>query len=67
VRSGPLTAPELGLWGVPVFELICFFLLGVELIDSVVEEPFGRERDDLDLDQYCEAICDGVVASLPLA
>jgi putative membrane protein len=62
-----LTLPELGLWGVPIFELVCFFLLGVELIDSVVEEPFGREHDDLDLDQYCRTIRDGVQASLPFA
>ena len=64
--AGPwLAVPEFGLWGVPVFELVCFFLLGVELIDSVVEEPFGRERDDLDLDRYCQTIRDGVAASLP--
>ena len=59
-----LTIPEVGFWGVPVFELACFFLLGVELIDSVVEEPFGRERDDLDLERYCRTIRDGVSASL---
>ena len=68
VLAGPwFIAPEFGLWGVPLFELVCFFLLGVELIDSVVEEPFGRERDDLDLDRYCQTIRDGVAASLPLA
>jgi putative membrane protein len=62
-----LTMPEIGFWGVPVFVLVCFFLLGVELIDTVVEEPFGREPDDLDLDRYCRTIRDGVAASLPLA
>lgn len=62
-----LNMPELGFWGVPVLELVCFFLLGVELIDSVVEEPFGRERDDLDLDRYCRTIRDGVYANLPFA
>jgi ion channel-forming bestrophin family protein len=62
-----LTIPEIGFWGVPAFELVCFFLLGVELIDSIVEEPFGRESDDLDLDRYCRTIRDGVRASLPLA
>lgn len=62
-----LTVPEVGYWGLPVFELACFFLFGVELIDSIVEEPFGRERDDLDLDRYCRTIRDGVEASLPLA
>lgn len=67
VLAGPwFIAPEFGLWGMPVFELVCFFLLGVELIDSVVEEPFGRERDDLDLDRYCRTIRAGVAASLPV-
>jgi ion channel-forming bestrophin family protein len=64
--AGPwLTMRELGLWGVPIFQLICFFLLGVEMIDTAMEEPFGRERDDLDLDRYCQTIRDGVMASLP--
>jgi putative membrane protein len=62
-----LTMTEIGFWGVPIFELVCFFLLGVELIDSVVEEPFGRERDDLDLDSYCRTIREGVQACLPFA
>ena len=60
-----LTVPAIGFWGLPVFLLACFFLFGVELIDSVVEEPFGRERDDLDLDRYCITIREGVEASLP--
>jgi putative membrane protein len=59
--------PDVGFWGLPIFEFVCFFLLGVELIDSVVEEPFGRESDDLDLDRYCRTIRDGVRASLPFA
>jgi ion channel-forming bestrophin family protein len=59
------TMAEIGFWGEPVFLLVCFFLLGVELIDSVVEEPFGREREDLDLDRYCQTIRDAVQMSLP--
>jgi putative membrane protein len=55
-----LTMPDVGYWGIPAFLLVCFFLLGVELIDSVVEEPFGSEPDDLDLDRYCQTIRDGV-------
>ena len=50
-----------------MFLLACFFLFGIELIDSIIEEPFGRERDDLDLDYYCRTIRQGVEASLPLA
>jgi ion channel-forming bestrophin family protein len=62
-----LTVPELGAWGVPVILMVCFFLFGVEVIDSIVEEPFGRERDDLDLDRYCRTIREGVEALLPSA
>ena len=62
-----LTVPELGAWGVPVILMVCFFLFGVEVIDSIVEEPFGRERDDLDLDRYCRTIRESVEASLPFA
>jgi putative membrane protein len=62
-----VTVPEVGFWGVLGLELICFFLLGVELIDSVVEEPFGHEGEDLDLDRFCRTIRAGVQASLPFA
>ena len=62
-----LIVPESGFWSLPVVLLVCFFLFGVELIDSIVEEPFGRERDDLDLDRYCRTIREGVEASLPPA
>jgi ion channel-forming bestrophin family protein len=62
-----LIGPELGAWGVPVILMVCFFLFGVEVIDSIVEEPFGRERDDLDLDRYCRTIRESVEAILPSA
>jgi putative membrane protein len=62
-----LIGPELGAWGVPVILMVCFFLFGVEVIDSIVEEPFGRERDDLDLDRYCRTIRESVEASMPSA
>ena len=61
-----MIVPEDGLWSLAIVLPACFFLLGVELIDSIVEEPFGRDRDDLDLDRYCQTIREGVEASLPL-
>jgi putative membrane protein len=68
VLAGPwLAMPEFGFWGVPLFELVCFFLLGLEMIDSVVEQPFTWDRDGLDLERYCWTIRDGVAASLPFA
>jgi ion channel-forming bestrophin family protein len=62
-----LIVPEDGLWTLPVVLLVCFFLFGVELIDSILEDPFGRDQDDLDLDRYCRTIRDGVEESLALA
>jgi putative membrane protein len=62
-----LTVPKIGFWGLSVVLVAYFFLFGVEVIDSIVEEPFGRERDDLDLDRYCRTIRAGVEGSLPLA
>ena len=41
-----LLVPESGFWSLPVVLLACFFLFGVQLIDAIVEEPFGHERDD---------------------
>ncbi len=62
-----LLVPESGLWSLPAVLLVSFFLFGVEVIDSIVEEPFGRDRDDLDLDRYCQTIREGVEESLPVA
>lgn len=50
------TMRELGAWGIPLLLLVVFFLLGIELIDEAVEEPFGTTGDDLDLDSYCATI-----------
>jgi putative membrane protein len=50
----------------PVVLLVCFFLFGVELIDSIVEEPFGCDRNDLDLDRYCQTIRNDVEGSLSM-
>jgi len=61
-----LTVPEVGYWGLPIFVLVCLFLFGVEFIDSMVEEPFGHDFDDLNLDRYCQTIRESVSACLPL-
>ncbi len=60
-----LIVPEDGLWSLPVVLLVCFFLFGVELIDSIVEEPFGKDRNDLDLESYCRTIHKSVEDYLP--
>jgi putative membrane protein len=56
------TLTDLGPWGLPVLLGGAFFLLGVDLADTVIEEPFGTERDDLQLDRYCRTIEESVTA-----
>jgi putative membrane protein len=51
-RQGPL--------GIPLFLLLSIVLLGVELVDTAVEEPFGTGPDDLDLDRYCKTMEESV-------
>lgn len=60
-----LNEGHLTLWALPVLLLTAYFLLGVELIDTAIEHPFGTDRDDLDLDRYCRTIRDGVATALP--
>jgi len=63
--AAPWVTPlELGTWGMAGIELGSFFLLGVELVDSVIEEPFGLEHDDLDLNRYCQTIRESVATCL---
>jgi putative membrane protein len=47
---------EVGLWSIPALMILCFFLVGVEVIDTAVEEPFGTDLDDLPLSTYCRTI-----------
>ncbi|MFO0815018.1 MAG: bestrophin family ion channel [Gemmatales bacterium] len=58
------TISTLGIRGIPVLLLVCFFLLGVELIDSHIEDPFGHDEDDLDLEKYAETIRESVCSIL---
>lgn len=51
-----LTLADLGAWGIPVIVLACFLLLGIEMVDTALEEPFGEDADDLRLGQYCRTI-----------
>lgn len=51
---------ELGLWSIPVLIVLCFFLVGVEVIDTAVEEPFGTDLDDLPLTTYCGTVRESI-------
>jgi len=43
-------------WTIPLTIIIAYFMLGLESVAEVVEEPFGDTEDDLDLDGLCTAI-----------
>jgi putative membrane protein len=47
---------HLHYWDVPMTALLAYFMLGIEVTAEDVEDPFGRDGDDLALSTYCETI-----------
>jgi putative membrane protein len=47
---------QLGWITVPMVLLVSFMLFGIEEIGIEIENPFGRDRNDLPLDQICETM-----------
>ena len=47
---------DLGFWTIPMTMIISYFMLGLEIVAEHVEEPFGFDEDDLDLDGLCNTI-----------
>ena len=43
-------------WTVPLTGIVAYFMLGLETVAEHVEEPFGYDEDDLDLDGLCSTI-----------
>jgi len=57
---------DLGFWTIPSTALIAYFMIGIELIAEEVEEPFGLDADDLELETYCETIRSSVTEIIEL-
>ncbi len=49
-------AGEYGYMAIGVVGLLAYFLLGIEMTAEDVEEPFGKDGDDLELTRFCETI-----------
>lgn len=47
---------DFGWWTIPLTMLTAYFMVGLETVAEHVEEPFGRDEDDLDLDGLCHTI-----------
>jgi putative membrane protein len=45
--------------------IVGFFLLGLEQVAEDIQDPFGKEPDDLPLDRLCQTLADTVSAILP--
>lgn len=41
---------------IPVSMILTYFMFGLETIADYVEEPFGYDLDDLDLESLCQTI-----------
>jgi putative membrane protein len=49
-------AVTIGWWAAPMAMVIAYFMIGLEVVAEHVEEPFGHDEDDLDLDGLCATI-----------
>jgi ion channel-forming bestrophin family protein len=49
-------AHDFGWWTLPLTIIVSYFMIGLETVAEHVEEPFGYDEDDLDLDGICRAI-----------
>jgi putative membrane protein len=58
---------DCGWWSVPLTGLTAYFMLGLEVVAEHVEEPFGDDEDDLDLDRLCTAVTDTVQETITRA
>lgn len=47
---------QLGWWTAAMVALMSFTLFGIEAIGIEIENPFGRDSNDLPLDQICETM-----------
>ncbi len=47
---------DFGWWTIPLAIITTYFMLGMEIVAEHVEEPFGLDEDDLDLEGLCKTI-----------
>lgn len=43
-------------WTIPLSMIMAYFMIGMEVVAEHVEEPFGLDEDDLDLNGLCNTI-----------
>ena len=55
---------EFSYWTVAATVVLTYLMVGLEAIAEALEEPFGHDIDDLDLDCYCRTIEESVAEIL---
>jgi putative membrane protein len=45
-----------GWWLIPTVAMVAYFMIGVEMIAEAIEDPFGEDEDDINLDHLCGVI-----------
>ena len=51
---------DLGYWAIPISVFILYVLCSLELLAEEIEDPFGKDANDLPLDTMCENIKENV-------
>ena len=52
---------EFGYWSIILVVVAFYFLMSVELISEEIEDPFGRDINDLPLDELCVKIKKNII------
>ena len=52
---------EFGYWSILLVAIAFYFLMSVELISEEIEDPFGRDINDLPLDELCVKIKKNII------
>lgn len=51
---------DLGLWATPVIMLIYYLIAGIEIISNEIENPFGKDPNDLPVAEMIDSIIDSL-------
>lgn len=52
---------EFGYWSIVLVSIAFYFLMSVELISEEIEDPFGKDINDLPLDEICVKIKKNII------
>lgn len=47
---------DFGFWTIPMTIITAYFMIGLETVAEHIEEPFGKDEDDLNLEGLCDTI-----------